>query len=1146
MKNSTTDLAIIDFLTPFMDKQLKKGLDSAPDYEQQVESPFLDEKIIMESWGDEQKEQEMGFAFESLSDEALNEFEEEDSEEEHLEEEHGYDIEAVAWYDETGHELQADEPHYNFTEIEELVDMSDESEDEFYDYDESLLEPDTIRALSDVKEDPLSSASLEPGGGLYGSDQYSTDMEEEQFIGSIWPFFSGFNIVDRTAYSPESKRKKVRDIDDVYALVLHQTGFSRGNIIGKYNRVTAHFVILPDGRILQLHPLTAYLWASNGFNKGSVAVEFVGNFPSDRGKCYKPEKFGCHKVTDEQVQTGQKLIKYLVKKIGLTHVLAHRQSSGSRGNDPGPEIWSRVGQWGVDEHGLNDGGAGFKTKSGRAIPESWRNKSQQELIPDFEQQIENSFLEGELLSESQINEDEPGLEATWEYLSDEAPDELYDGEDGEEYDGPDMDMDMEYSDYDNIAYGFQHEENTGYSQEYEGEWNEEDVDSEVEAAWDFEEEISILDSLRINISLVAANARGITDKNELTNIAFFSINPERNGRAIDKSDTDYDILVQQWIDIRKIYVLPFLESAKRLRRLSKVRGPLSDVSVQMPASIGDQYRFNKNAYRIFGVEEAISALRWVFDEWHKMYPEVRIGVGDISQKGGGIIKPHKSHRVGLDADLSLNIRETNERIRNNSRYKSKDYARYAKAFLDLLEKNTILKVKTIWFFDHKLSKLIPDNARSAKHKEHFHIRFEVPSRVNSSLKFNKVYDKDANKIRGYYKSIIKKQELNTVGEFYGSDESSYSMNGSEFISKHFFEENDRNDDTDAMMLALENDISGEISWSNELEKELLNEDMVIVKAASPVSSAKTITLSPKTGHLYRIKKGDNLLKIAGTAYKKKAGSMRLERAQLINRHPFNWRYYTATKKNFTRKYFPEGVISFSPYFSCFDADFNFPSKFPRKGSCYSLLFIPPETDIWQRRPDEEIQPDLRTCWAAAILSWSKVVPGARKFKSVDDVVVTFRKHKLKMLMEDGVVAKRDIVTSSGRLVRWPKKKVNFIEGKSTVVIQAGQRTLEKVAAELGLNLVIKDSSLSISDVQEIFRRSNGPVVVLKFNKGIGHGTVIFGVSESDKMIGEMDPFPAKRPTGPAYGSMMTRWLPTFESFKKDSHGKPWSDFSFLF
>jgi len=153
MKNSTTDLAIIDFLTPFMDKQLKKGLESGPDYEQQVESPFLDEKIIMESWGDEQKEQEMGFAFESLSDEALNEFEEE-----HLEEEHGYDTEAVARYDETGYESQADESHYNFTEIEELVDMSDESEDEFYDYDESLLEPDTIRALSDVKEDPLSSA----------------------------------------------------------------------------------------------------------------------------------------------------------------------------------------------------------------------------------------------------------------------------------------------------------------------------------------------------------------------------------------------------------------------------------------------------------------------------------------------------------------------------------------------------------------------------------------------------------------------------------------------------------------------------------------------------------------------------------------------------------------------------------------------------------------------------------------------------------------------------------------------------------------------------------------------------------------------------------------------------------------------------
>jgi len=201
------------------------------------------------------------------------------------------------------------------------------------------------------------------------------ESENEQFIDFSWLFGPSINIVNRIDYSPKSKRKKVRNIEDIYALVLHQTGFSRKNKLEKYDKVTAHFVILPNGTILQLHPLTAYLWASNGFNKGSVAVEFVGNFPSVRGRCYKKEKFGCNEVSKEQIQAGRKLIKYLIKKIGMTHILAHRQSSGLRSNDPGPDLWYSVGQWGINKFALKDGGYNFKIGSGRAIPDSWRNWS---------------------------------------------------------------------------------------------------------------------------------------------------------------------------------------------------------------------------------------------------------------------------------------------------------------------------------------------------------------------------------------------------------------------------------------------------------------------------------------------------------------------------------------------------------------------------------------------------------------------------------------------------------------------------------------------------------------------------------------------------------------------------------------------------
>ncbi len=222
----------------------------------------------------------------------------------------------------------------------------------------------SIRSKDDMVE--FNFSGLEVDGFI------SREVEDEQFLNYLWPFSSDPNIVDRTAYSPKSKRKKIRDIDTVYALVLHQAGFSRGNDPKKYNNVTSHFVIMPNGTILQLHPLTAYLYSSNGFNRGSVAVEFIGNFPSERGRCWKPEKYGCNQVSNDQIEAGRQLIRYLRKKIGLTHVLAHRQSSGSRGNDPGPDLWHQVGQWGVNKLGLNDGGHGFKIQSGKAIPDSWR------------------------------------------------------------------------------------------------------------------------------------------------------------------------------------------------------------------------------------------------------------------------------------------------------------------------------------------------------------------------------------------------------------------------------------------------------------------------------------------------------------------------------------------------------------------------------------------------------------------------------------------------------------------------------------------------------------------------------------------------------------------------------------------------------
>ncbi len=180
-------------------------------------------------------------------------------------------------------------------------------------------------------------------------------------------------VEDRTAYGLASNRIKTRAVSSVYALVLHQTGFSRGNYAEKYTKVKAHYVIMPNGRILQHHPIDAYLYASNGFNKGSVAVEFVGNMPNTNGNRYKPEKYGSDDLTTDQINAGRDLVQHLMDEIGLTHVLAHRQATAQRQNCPGPDIWYNVGQWGVFQHGLKDGGYGFTISDGKPIPDLWRN-----------------------------------------------------------------------------------------------------------------------------------------------------------------------------------------------------------------------------------------------------------------------------------------------------------------------------------------------------------------------------------------------------------------------------------------------------------------------------------------------------------------------------------------------------------------------------------------------------------------------------------------------------------------------------------------------------------------------------------------------------------------------------------------------------
>ncbi|MCX4239169.1 N-acetylmuramoyl-L-alanine amidase [Paraliomyxa miuraensis] len=208
-------------------------------------------------------------------------------------------------------------------------------------------------------------------------------------LGALWLTLSkrsgsnlpgGGKIVDRRKHArltdDAASHTRTRKASDVRALVLHQMGFSRGNDPKRYDGVTAHYVVLPDGGIYWLHDHTTRLPASGGLNSESVAVEFAGNLPSRAGSTnpdafWGADKFGMDQLEPAQIEGGRALVDALRRQGWLTHIYAHRQGGPNRENDPGPDVWREVGMWAIRKYGLQWGGEGFAVNKGKPIPAHW-------------------------------------------------------------------------------------------------------------------------------------------------------------------------------------------------------------------------------------------------------------------------------------------------------------------------------------------------------------------------------------------------------------------------------------------------------------------------------------------------------------------------------------------------------------------------------------------------------------------------------------------------------------------------------------------------------------------------------------------------------------------------------------------------------
>jgi peptidoglycan hydrolase-like protein with peptidoglycan-binding domain len=143
------------------------------------------------------------------------------------------------------------------------------------------------------------------------------------------------------------------------------------------------------------------------------------------------------------------------------------------------------------------------------------------------------------------------------------------------------------------------------------------------------------------------------------------------------------------------------------------------VTSQLPASGAgyDGYAAPANQWAEGGV---IRALYEVAAGWAEGHPEgPRIGIGDLSQRGGGAMPGHVSHRDGFDCDLRP--------VRNDGReapvtIRMKAYSRgLTQELVDRLWGNSQLAVATILFNDRAIAGV----KKFPGHDNHLHVRFGV-------------------------------------------------------------------------------------------------------------------------------------------------------------------------------------------------------------------------------------------------------------------------------------------------------------------------------------------------------------------------------------------------------------------------------------
>jgi hypothetical protein len=228
-------------------------------------------------------------------------------------------------------------------------------------------------------EPPPLAASVEPSTAvtIKPSDPLSsaTTFEYED------PDFES-KIIDRRKDASPKHVYGRRAWDRVTGVCLHQTACVLGENPPRWDTVGCHVGVTRSGKVIWLHDFNKLVVHGNRWNAQTVGIEIDGMYEGVEGDIrtfWRPKdqpNLQPQRPTEVQLRAVRDLIRWIKKQViknggKLNALVAHRQASVNRRNDPGSRIWKDVALPMSKELDLSDGGPGFKLGDGYPIPEEW-------------------------------------------------------------------------------------------------------------------------------------------------------------------------------------------------------------------------------------------------------------------------------------------------------------------------------------------------------------------------------------------------------------------------------------------------------------------------------------------------------------------------------------------------------------------------------------------------------------------------------------------------------------------------------------------------------------------------------------------------------------------------------------------------------